>query len=79
MRTTVDISDDLMRRAKQKAAAEGVPLRDVVEAALRDYLSGRPRGSGYKLRWATEKGALASGLDLDDRDSLFDVMDGIQK
>ncbi len=79
MRTTMDVSDELMRRAKQKAADEGVPLRDVVEAALREYLSGKPKQTGYKLNWTTEKGKLLPGVDLDDRDSLFDIMDGVKK
>ena len=39
MRTTMDINDELMRHAKKKAADDGVPLRDVVEDALRRYLS----------------------------------------
>ena len=79
MRTTMDISDELMRRAKKKAADDGVPLRDVMEAALRRYLSEKPVANGYKLRWTTEKGELMPGVDLDDRDSLFDLMDGIKK
>lgn len=79
MRTTIDIGDDLMRRAKKRAADEQVPLREVVEAALRQYLSDKPKGTGYKLKWTTEKGALMPGVDLDDRDSLFDIMDGIKK
>ena len=79
MRSTFDIADDLMRRAKKKAADDGVPLRDVVEAALRSYLSHRPAESGYKFQWATERGELMPGIDLDDRDSLFDIMDGIKK
>lgn len=79
MRTTMDIADELMRRAKQKAADDGVPLRNVVEAALRRYLSEKPAATGYKLRWSTEKGTLMPGVDLDDRDSLFEIMDGIKK
>jgi hypothetical protein len=79
VRTTVDISDDLMRRAKKKAADDGVPLRDVVESALRSYLSPRRAEGGYKFQWATERGELMPGIDLDDRDSLFDIMDGIKK
>ena len=79
MRTTVDINDELMRRAKKRAADDGVPLRDVVEAALREYLSGKPKATGYKLKWTAEKGELMPGVDIDDRDSLYDIMDGIKK
>lgn len=76
MRTTVDICDELLRRAKRRAADEQIPLRDVVEAALRRYLSARPSGGPYKLRWNVERGTLQPGVNLDDRDALFDLMDG---
>ena len=75
----MDISDELMRRAKKKAANDGVPLRDVVEDALWRYLSEKPGATGYKLKWTTEKGERRPGVDLDDRDALFDLMDGIKK
>ena len=76
MRTTMDISDDLLRKAKRRAADEQVPLREVVEAALRRYLSGKTPGGRYKLRWMVERGTLQPGVNLDDRDALFDLMDG---
>jgi hypothetical protein len=76
MRTTLDLSDELFRAAKKRAADERVPLRDVVEDALRLYLSGKTRRAGYQLRWRTEAGRIQPGVDLDDRDSLFDAMGG---
>ena len=78
MRTTIEIGDELFRRAKKKAADERTSLREVVEAALRAYLSGKPARSPYKLRWRTEGGKLMPGVDIDDRDSLWDLMDGIK-
>ena len=72
----MDIADELFRKAKKRAADEGIPLRAVVEAALRGYLSGQPRRTGYRLRWRTEKGRIQPGVRLDDRDALFDLMDG---
>jgi hypothetical protein len=77
MRTTLDITDELFRQAKKRAAEDGVPLRRVVEEALRGYLSARPRAAGYRLRWRSTKGETAPGVDPDDRNSLYDVMDGI--
>jgi hypothetical protein len=35
MRTTVDLPDDLLRRAKSEAALSGRKLRDLVEEGLR--------------------------------------------
>jgi Arc/MetJ family transcription regulator len=76
MRTTIDIGDELLRQAKKRAANEGVPLRNVVESALRSYLAAQRKRGGYKLRWRTERGRVQPGVNLDDRDALFDLMDG---
>ena len=76
MRTTMDLSDELLRKAKRRAADEQIPLRDVVEAALRRYLSRKTTGGKHKLRWRVERGRLQPGVNLDDRDALFDLMGG---
>jgi len=76
MRTTVDLADELFRRAKKRAADEGVPFRVVVEAALRRYLTDPKRsGKGYRLRWKPEKGKTRPGVNLDSRAALLDLMD----
>lgn len=73
MRTTIDIPDPLFRAVKQRAAAEGVSVREIVLRALQ--LRG-PRRTGYRFRWRTEKGRLLPGVDPNDRRSLYDVLDG---
>lgn len=40
MKTTVDLPDDLARRAKAEAALRGRKLKDLVEEALRRLLDG---------------------------------------
>jgi hypothetical protein len=76
MRTTLEISDEVFRQLKRKAADEGTTIRQVVEKALRVYL-GRPKAQkGYRLRWRSERGRILPGVRLDDRDTLFDIMDG---
>jgi hypothetical protein len=76
MRTTLEINDALFVQAKTKAAEEGVSLRQIVENALRGYLAGRPPRRRYKFRGGTDSGKLLPGIDLADRNSLFDVMEG---
>ena len=76
MRTTVEINDELFRRAKRRAADSGETLRAVIEAALRSYLGDGPANGGYSLSWRPESGRIMPGVQLDDRDSLFDLMDG---
>ena len=41
-RTTVRLPDDLVRRAKRKALAEGRSLTALIEDGLRRVLNGRP-------------------------------------
>ena len=76
MRTTIDLNDELFRQAKRRATDEHSALREIVEAALRQYLGKRSQGGHFKLNWRTENGRLLPGVRLDDRDALFDLMDG---
>ena len=46
MRTTVDIPDELFRRAKSEAALRGRKLKDLVEEGLRLVLN--PEKGGHK-------------------------------
>jgi len=76
MRTTLELDDEVVRRAKMAATARGTTLTRLMEEALRLYLS-PPAGRtpGYKLRLLTKKGRLLPGVDLEDRDSLYDRME----
>jgi predicted DNA binding CopG/RHH family protein len=76
MRTTIEISNELLRQAKKRAADEGAPLRKVIEEALRFYLGRRLKNKRYELKWRTERGRILPGVRLDDRDALFDLMEG---
>jgi hypothetical protein len=56
MKTTVDISDSLLEAAKRVAAAEGITLRELIEAGLRETLKNRRRPSRFKMRKASFRG-----------------------
>ncbi len=78
MKTTLEIPDALFRDAKKRAAEDGVPLRAVVERALRELLSGaarRPRGAPA-FRWHVVKGQAPPAVPIEDRERLFDLMGG---
>ena len=49
MKTTIDIQDALLVRAKRYARRNGRPLRAVVEEGLRLVLSARVTKSRYRL------------------------------
>jgi DTW domain-containing protein YfiP len=75
MKTTVDINDELLRIARKRAADEHVTLREVFHRALRQYLAQTPRK--FKLRWKVHKvGQIQPGVILENRDVLFDLMEG---
>ena len=77
MRTTLDLDEALLTAARRRAAERGTTLTAVVEDALAAALSPRAKGTQrYKLRWKTHKGRLVPGVDISDRDSLFDAMEG---
>ena len=76
MRMIMEISTEVLHRAKKRAADGGAPLRKVVEEALRFYLGRRPKNRKYELIWRTERGRILPGVRLDARDALFDLMEG---
>jgi hypothetical protein len=75
MRTTIEISEALFRRAKRRAAEEGTTLREIVESALVRHLSGDFRPTRYRLGWQTETGRILPGVKLDSREALFELME----
>ncbi len=56
MKTTIEISDPLLKEAKKLAAREGVTLRTLVEKGLRHELERRAKPTQFRLRKATFKG-----------------------
>jgi hypothetical protein len=56
MKTTVEISDSLLREARSLAAREGVTLRTLVERGLHRIIAETKHGASFKLRRASFKG-----------------------
>ena len=76
MKTTLNLDDQVLRHAKERAARDGVTLTRFVENALRAKLMATPRkGPGFKLRLITVKGKRPPNVDISDRDALYDVLD----
>jgi len=77
MRTTLDLDDALMKLVRRRAADAGTTITAVIEEALREALvRRRPDDRVYSFRWVTTEGRLRSGVDLNDRDALYDAMEG---
>jgi Arc/MetJ family transcription regulator len=76
MKTTIDLDDDLLRLAKQRAAAAGMPLRAFVEDALRARLLPRARGRRtFTLDLPIIEGSAPPAVDVADRNALYDLME----
>ena len=78
MRTTLTLDDDVLKMARRLAAADERPLKDVINEALRLGLTtgrSRPR-TPFAFKLKVVEGRVMAGVDLTDRDKLFDLMDG---
>jgi hypothetical protein len=58
VKTTVDIDDQLLRRAKSHAAARGITLKQFLTEAIAARLRRPPKAEG-RPAWMTLSGALA--------------------
>ncbi len=56
MKTTIDISDSLLRKAKQLANAQGITLRSLTEEGLKKAIAERSARKPYKARPVTVRG-----------------------
>lgn len=69
--------EDLLGQLKAMAAREGTTLQALVNGMLRKALSeGAPGKQPYRLNLKGWKAQTQSGVDLLDRDKLFDLMGG---
>ncbi len=76
MKTTLELDDRLLERAKRYAAARGTTLRAVVEEALQARLAPRARGTEpYRFTPPTVRGSRQPAVDVSDRNTLYDLFD----
>lgn len=74
-RTTLKIDDAILRKLKQRAAAEGTTMQDLANQLLRRGLAATSRNS-HKLAMTGWTAVTQQGVDILDRDALFDLMNG---
>jgi hypothetical protein len=76
MKTTIDLPDELLIEAKKKAAEQRRPLRSIVEEGLRMVLRKPPTiPRKRQVRLITVKGGLPRGLDLSNREAMYEWFD----
>jgi len=74
-RTTFALDEDLLRRLKETAAREGRSVQSLANDLLRQALTSKGRRA-YKLELQGWEAEAQPGVDVLDRDKLFDLMDG---
>ena len=76
-RTTIRLPDDLVRRAKRRAADEGRTLTALIEDGLRRVLAERTPGKLKRVLPPVSKatGGLMPGIDLGDSASIQELDD----
>lgn len=79
MRTTINLPDELIQRAKRAALDADTTLTEVIANALREALAKRRRNPPRKkFKIITYgKGGVRPGVDLSDTSALLDIMDGL--
>ena len=78
MKTTIDIADDLLERAKKLAHREKKTLKEVVEEALRRQLMDSTPKKKFKYRPHTVKGkGLQPGIGEGDWEKIRDLIYGL--
>lgn len=77
MRTTINLPDELLARAKQLAARSRTTLTAIIEASLRETLARRHRKvtAGPVKLTTYGSGGLQPGIDLNDSAALLAVME----
>ncbi|WP_328502914.1 ribbon-helix-helix domain-containing protein [Streptomyces sp. NBC_00457] len=79
MRTTVDLSEDLLQEAKLRAARRRVTVSAVIEDALRASFARDVAAAKNIVNLpSADLGGLRPGVDLDNNAALLDIMDGIE-
>ena len=77
MRTTIDIPDQLFRRAKKAAAEQGVALREIMLRALRAHLEQPAAARSYTFDWKVFPGAVRPDLPIDSNAALEELFNPI--
>lgn len=78
MRTTINLDEALVMRAKMIASQTGRSFSEVVQDAVRESLARRDRATGERdrpLPVDRTGGGVRPGVDLDDSADLLDIMD----
>jgi hypothetical protein len=74
VKTTIEMNDELFRRAKRAAAHDGITLRELVETGLRSELDRRERRSYDLSDLSVDGDGVQSGVTEGDWDQIASII-----
>ena len=75
-RTTLTIDDDLFVQIKERAASQGRSMGSLVNDLLRQAIASQSQRRRFRLKLNGWDAEIQPGVDILDRDNLFDLMNG---
>ena len=75
MKTTLNLDDQVLKKAKEEAARNGITLTAFVEQALKARLLEKSESVNYRFRPTIIKGSKPPNVDISARDALYEVID----
>jgi predicted nucleic acid-binding protein len=73
-RTTINVDETLLEKIRAFGSQQGWSLSKTISELLKVILYTREKKTEKNLQWVTFKGKAAKGIDVDDRDSLYEMM-----
>jgi len=76
MKTSLIIQDEIYQAARHRAVESRRTISDIVESALRDWLTVDRQRTVHVLKWKSVRGRRPPAANVDDRESLYEAMEG---
>jgi hypothetical protein len=74
-RTTITIDQDLLSKVKALGKEKGLSVSRTISELVRIALLQKQNPQKHRFMWKTYKGQLRPGINIDDRDQLYNLME----
>ena len=75
-RTTIVMDDQLLQQVRERAAEKGWSLSKTIGELVKAGIHHRVADTSPGFTWRTFRGEVAPNTDFDDRDRLYELMEG---
>jgi hypothetical protein len=75
MKTTLNLDDQVIKNAKERAARDGITLTALVEDAIKAKLLQEPQKKNYHFKPKIVTGTKPPNVDISERNALYEVID----